>query len=146
MERTLLIKENLKNGFNCAQVVAVAFAGRVNKEKETLLAAASGFGGGIGRQAKTCGAVSGVVIVLGFAKGQTKAMDSVAKESTYQSVRDFCTKFKEMHGAISCKELLDCDISTPEGFELHKKGCHIEKCFRYIETSIEILDDMLKSE
>jgi C_GCAxxG_C_C family probable redox protein len=146
MERKQLIKEYLMNGFNCAQVVAVAFSEKVNKDKKTLLAAASGFGGGIGRQAMICGAVTGAVIVLGFDKGQTEALDSAAKELTYKNVHDFFTRFTNINGSVICRDLLNCDISTPEGLELHKKGCHTEKCFRYIETSMEILDNMLKDE
>jgi C_GCAxxG_C_C family probable redox protein len=144
MDRKQMIKEYLKNGFNCAQIVAVTFSEKVNKDNKTLLAAASGFGGGIGRQAMTCGALTGAVIVLGFSKGQTEAGDSAAKELTYKSVRDFFSHFKKIHGAVLCRELLDCDISTPEGFEIHSKGCHLEKCCQYIETSIDILDNMLK--
>jgi hypothetical protein len=83
--------------------------------------------------------------VLGFAEGQTKALDSVAKEMTYKDVRDFFAHFTKIHGSVTCKDLLKCDISTPEGFELHKNGCHKEMCYRYIESSMEILDKMLKN-
>jgi len=143
MENKELISGYLKNGFNCAQVVAVAFSGKLKIDKKTLLAAAAGFGGGIGRQAMTCGALTGAVIVLGFARGQTEALDSAAKERTYHSVQDFFADFKKIHGSVSCRELLDCDISTPEGLALHQTGCHREKCNRYIESAIEILDGML---
>jgi C_GCAxxG_C_C family probable redox protein len=145
MEREQLIKEYLMNGFNCAQVVAVAFSEKVNKDKKTLLAAAAGFGGGMGRQAMTCGAVTGAVIVLGFAEGQTEALNSAAKELTYKDVRDFFVQFTKIHRSVTCKNLLNCDISTPEGFELHKKGCHKEKCYQCIETAMEILDNILKN-
>ncbi len=146
MDRKQIIKEKLKNGFNCAQVVAVAFSDKVNKDEKTILAATAGFGGGIARQAMTCGALTGAVIALGLAKGQTEANDSVAKDLTYNSVRNLFAQFIKIHGSTSCKELLGCDISTPEGLEIHKQGCNTEKCVRYIETSMEILDKMFEKE
>ncbi len=143
MKRKQYIEEYLKSGFNCAQIVALAFAEKVNKDEKTVLAAAAGFGGGIGRQAMICGALSGAVIILGFAKGQTVALDSNAKEMTYKSVRDLFSLFKETHGAVICKDLLECDISTPDGLENHKNGCNTEKCIRYVESSMNILNDLL---
>ena len=144
MKHNELIAEYLSQGFNCAQVVTVSFAEKLNADKKTLLATAAGFGGGIGRQGLTCGAVSGGVIVLGLTKGQIEPFDTDSKQATYQAVQEFSSRFKQKNGAIACKDLLNCDISTHEGFELHKQGCHKEICFRCIETAIEILDEMLK--
>lgn len=143
MDRKQIIKEKLKNGFNCAQIVAVAFSEKVNKDEKTILSATAGFGAGIGRQAMTCGALSGAVVVIGLAKGQTEANDKISKELTYASVRDLFSQFNTIYGSSLCKELLGCDISTPEGFEIHKSGCNAEKCERYIESSIEILSKIL---
>jgi C_GCAxxG_C_C family probable redox protein len=143
MDRKQHIQEYLSNGFNCAQAVAAAFAERVNKDHKTILAATAGFGGGMGRQAMTCGAVTGAITILGFAKGQTIAKDAAAKEASYSAVRDFSNEFTRLNGSLICKELLNCDISTSEGFELHKQGAHKEKCFQCISSSIEILEKML---
>jgi C_GCAxxG_C_C family probable redox protein len=144
MNRNQRIKEKLKNGFNCAQIVAVVFSDKVNKDEKTILAATAGFGAGIGRQAMTCGALSGAVVIIGLAKGQTEANDKIAKEATYASVRDLFSQFNKVHGSSSCKELLGCDISTTEGFAIHSKGCNTEKCESFIKTSIEILSKILE--
>lgn len=144
MYRKQIIKEKLKNGFNCAQIVAAEFSNNVNVNEKTILAATAGFGGGISRQAMTCGALTGGAVVLGLAKGNTEAMDTASKDLTYNSVRDLFAQFVKIHGSTSCKELLGCDINTPEGLAIHKTGCNAEKCEKYIETSIEILEKIFE--
>jgi len=67
-----------------------------------------------------------------------------AKDITYRQVREFFTKFNNIYGATDCKDLLNCDISTPEGFEIHRTGGHVDKCVGFIETALEILDGMLE--
>ena len=43
-----------KDGYNCAQSVALAFAGDMNIDRETLLRMSSPFGGGMGRLREVC--------------------------------------------------------------------------------------------
>ena len=54
-----------KQGYNCAQSVAGAFADLTGTAPEQLMAAMGGFGGGVGgSHEELCGAVSGGVLVL----------------------------------------------------------------------------------
>jgi C_GCAxxG_C_C family probable redox protein len=135
----------LNDGFNCAQVVAVEYYEAVGKSKRDILAAASGFGGGIGRQGLTCGALTGAVIIIGLAIGQNEPLESNSKELTYKYINEFFTKFKDEYGAFTCKDLLGSDISTSEGLELLRNGYYRERCSGFIEISISILDDILKT-
>jgi C_GCAxxG_C_C family probable redox protein len=146
MDKKQQFQEYLQNGFNCAQAVAIVFAQQLNIEKKTMLAATAGFGGGMGRQAMTCGALTGATIVLGFDRGQVENKDSVAKDLCYKSVQELFTQFTKIHGSTACKDLLNCDISTHEGFEIHKKGEHSQMCLGFIETVIDILGDMIRKE
>ena len=60
-------------------------------------------------------------------------------------VREFADRFKAKHGASVCKDLLVCDISTPQGFEEMKKlGLHEKVCAKLVRDACEILDWMLK--
>ena len=38
-----------------------------------------------------------------------------------QLVREFAGRFTDRHGSLVCRELLGCDLSTPEGFQLAKE-------------------------
>lgn len=144
MERKELIYSYFNNGFNCAQVIASEYSQLVKINKKDLLAVTSGLGGGIGRQGLTCGALTGAVIIIGSTMDQINAGDSNSKETTYRFVNEFFSRFIRIHNAVTCKELLGCDITTPEGLEMLKQGYYREKCSGFLETSMLILDDMLK--
>ena len=61
-------EDNFIQGYNCTQAVVLAFSDLLNYDTESLLKLASPFGGGMGRLRETCGAFSGVLIVLGLAR------------------------------------------------------------------------------
>ena len=67
-------------GANCAQAVLCAFAGELGLDAETAMRAATGFGGGMGRLAGTCGAVTGAIMAIGLARGMRAPGDQQAKE------------------------------------------------------------------
>ena len=107
--------------FNCAQAVFGAFAPEAGMEEKEALKAAAAFGGGMGRLQETCGAVTGALMVLGCRTGMVHPGDTAAKEETYARVREFARTFREIHGTISCRELLRCDLNTPEGMAYYKE-------------------------
>jgi|WetSurMetagenome_2_1015567.scaffolds.fasta_scaffold06103_3 C_GCAxxG_C_C family probable redox protein len=129
--------EYFHSGYNCAQSVFLPFAGE--NESNTLIS--SGFGGGIARLQKTCGAVTGAVMVLGLRYGSKGCPDEESKKIVYNHIRDFTNEFIETHGSDQCLCLLGTNMNTEEGkqkikeMDLHKNVC--EKC---IETAISLLD------
>ena len=99
-------------GYNCAQAVVLALKDYCGLSEDALKKAVIGFGGGIGRQRLTCGAVSGMVTALGLALS-----DGENKGEIYALVREACEKFKNETGSIICGELLSGvkrDDSSPE--------------------------------
>jgi len=133
-----------KEGINCSQAVLSSFADDFGLDKDMALKLAAGFGGGMGRMAQTCGAVTGAYMVIGLKHGAVTAQDRAAKEHTYQVVRDFNDRFKARNKSLICKELLNCDISTPEGFEEAKqKGLLTTVCPKMVRDAVEILEEMM---
>ena len=131
-------------GFNCAQSIVAAYAPSLGLDREAALKIASGFGGGMGRLAETCGAITGAFILLGLKFGAAAA-EREAKEAVYARVREFAAKFKACHGSLVCRDLLGCDLSTPEGFALaREKKLSSTVCPPYIETAAKILEEMLR--
>lgn len=107
MERLLmtkgeLAKENFSKGMNCAQAVTLAFKDELNLPEDVLKKLIIGFGGGFGRQRLTCGAVSGMVAVLG-----ALTSDGQDKLAIYSTVQKACADFIAELGTLSCAELLD---------------------------------------
>jgi C_GCAxxG_C_C family probable redox protein len=97
------------------------------------------------RMGETCGVVTGSMIALGLKHGKTKASDDDAKEKTYRLVLELVDKFKARNGSIVCRELLDCDMSTPEGLQDFKDRNLLEThCVRFVKDAAEILDEILK--
>lgn len=92
--------ELFKQGYNCSQSVAAAFADKFGLDEETVLKQASGFGGGIGRMRSVCGAFSGSVMLVGMMH------DAHDKTSSYEDVRKLAEQFKADNGSLICAELL----------------------------------------
>ncbi len=72
------------NHFNCAQSVLVVFAEEAGFSEDEALRIATAFGGGIGRQQFTCGAVTGAAMALGLRFGKGKEDHVVKKMITYE--------------------------------------------------------------
>ena len=101
MSKGTLAVENFNKGLNCCQAVVLAFKDEIGVTEDVLKKASISFGGGLGRQRLTCGAVSGMCMVIGFLKS-----DGADKLSAYGLVRQACDLFKEQTGSIICSELL----------------------------------------
>jgi len=124
--------------------MVAAFANRLGFSAEVAVKAAAGFGGGLGRQAQTCGAVNGACIVIGLRYGSTDPNDSDAKEFTYQTVREFCRQFRARNKTLQCRELLGCDISTPEGLAVaREKKLFATQCPKFVKDAAEILEQLI---
>ncbi len=133
-----------KQGYSCSQTVVAAFAPSLGLDRDTALKIASGFGGGMGRLGETCGAVTGAFMILGLKYG-SPATDRQAKETIYAVVREFAQRFQTIHGSLLCRDLLGCDLNTPEGLALaQEKKLFSTVCSPYVETAAEILEEMLK--
>ncbi|MBU1151035.1 MAG: C-GCAxxG-C-C family protein, partial [Proteobacteria bacterium] len=104
-----------REGFNCSQAILSTYGGEFGLKGETALRAASGLGAGMGRLGEVCGAVTGALIVIGLKHGHTKAKDKETKEKTYALVQDYAGRFRLRNGSLMCRELLDCNLATPEG-------------------------------
>lgn len=131
-------------GFNCAQAVLGAFGPDLGLEPELALKVAGPFGGGMGRMGGTCGAVTGAVMALGLKFGPTRAGDEETKEWAYGLVRKLIDEFKARNGSVLCKELLGCDLSTPEGRQWAREaGLHSSRCPKFVRDAAEILESLV---
>ena len=132
---------NFVNGFNCAQAVFITFSDELGFDRETALKISSSFGGGMGRLREVCGAVSGMLMVLGMRYGYTSAEATDEKMELYRKVQDVAARFKEKNQTIVCRELLDikikgADSPIPEARtpEYYKK----RPCARFVGDAAEI--------
>ena len=137
--------DSFARGFNCSQSVLAAYAEQFGLTEELALKVAGGFGGGMGRMGETCGAVTGAIMVIGLKFASTTPGDMQGKENAYAVVREFVHRFKGRNVTVLCRELLDCDISTPEGMKRAQQEKLIKKCCpKLIRDAAEILDQLIE--
>lgn len=97
--------ELFSSGYNCAQAVACAFSENFGIAFDTLAALACPFGGGVAGTRGTCGAVSGMLIVIGLAKGNVIPGASDKKRECYDFAKAGMAEFEKEVGSTVCSEL-----------------------------------------
>lgn len=133
-----------KEGFNCAQAVLSAYGPEFGLDREEALKLGGAFGSGMG-MGETCGAVTGALMVIGLKHTRAKGSGLFTRERTADAAHEFVAQFKARNGSAVCKELLGCDVSTPEGLKVSKKGKYFKKrCPKFVQDAAEILDELLK--
>lgn len=101
-----------KQGYNCAQAVLCTYADRLGLDEDVAYKIAEGFGFGMGRLANTCGAVTGMFMVLGLANSNFNEIGKT-KMKTYADVNSLAEEFKNMNGSIMCRDLKGLETKTP---------------------------------
>lgn len=137
-------KRQFEKGFSCAPAVFSTYSEQFGLEKELALRIACGFGGGIGRMGRTCGAVTGAVMVIGLKHGQVDVKDEESRRETHRLAKKFIDRFTALHGSIECRELIGYDLSNPAEFEAAKESRVVEKkCHGFVYDAARILEDVL---
>ncbi len=143
MERSEQAKEHFLSGYNCAQSVVLSFADDLKYSKELALKISAGFGGGMGKQQETCGAVTGAIMVLGLLKGEGVNNNDELKSETYSSVKELLREFTAVYKTTSCKELIGCDLNTPEGSAKFKEEKLMENvCAGCVAKAVQIVESI----
>lgn len=130
-----------KEEYNCSQAVFSAYADELGIDEQTAIRVASSFGGGIARTGKTCGAVTGALMVLGMKEWNSEVEKEEAKAHVYKLSNQLMNEFIERNKTLNCEELLGVSVSTPEGRAVVKVNQLSSKvCPRVINDVTEILD------
>ena len=114
-DRVAQAVENFMQGYGCCQSVVAAFADLYGLDDTMAKRIAAGFGGGVGRMRMMCGAVSGIVMLVGLDCGQTEGSDSAGKSACYKVVQELLAKSKADNGSLICAELLGLKGPVPFG-------------------------------
>ena len=92
MKKSEKAVELFLKGYNCSQAVFGAFAEELGINEETAFKLAAPFGGGVGRQREVCGAVSGMLMVLGLEEGYSTPETKEIKAPGHDYVDGVCTE------------------------------------------------------
>ncbi|MCP4693280.1 MAG: C_GCAxxG_C_C family protein [Desulfobacterales bacterium] len=133
-----------KEGFACSQAILSVYGQELGLDRRTAMKIAQGFVGGMARMGETCGAVTGAIMVIGLKYGQTEKEDAASKFKTIERVNEFVSRFKSGNGSIACRNILGCEIDTPEKSKAARdKGLFDTICPRAIRQAAEILEEIL---
>ena len=146
MDHTYQAAELFLGGYNCAQAVAVAFCDVTGLEKDFAAKLSSSFGGGMGRLREVCGAVSGMLMVVGLLYGYvTPGEEDIRKKEHYQLVQELAGKFQAEVGSIVCREILKNPPSDPNPTPRTAEFYKTRPCARMVMLAAKILDEYIEA-
>ena len=148
-ERVVRAVDNFMQGYGCCQSVVAAFSDLYGLDETMAKRIAAGFGGGVGRLRMMCGAVSGIVILVGLDCGQTEGSDREGKSACYKVVQELLAQSQSENGSLICAEILglkghekaQCSyVASPRTAEYYKT----RPCAAKVESAARIFADYLR--
>ena len=142
--------DNFMSGYGCCQSVVAAFADLYGLDELQAKKIAAGFGGGVGRLRMMCGAVSGIVMLVGLDCGQTEGSDTDGKSACYKVVQQLLAQSEKENGSLICAEILGLKgyekaqssyVASPRTAEYYKK----RPCAAKVESAARIFANYLKT-
>ena len=131
-----------RDGCACSQAILTVYGQPLGLSRKTALQVAAGFAGGM-RMGDTCGAVTAALMVLGLRHAGDDCHTAAGRVDTYARVVDFAKRFRNRNGSIVCRDLLGCDISTPDGMrQAQEKNLFKTTCVKMVEDAAGILEEM----
>ena len=148
-ERVQRAVDNFMAGYGCCQSVVAAFSDLYGLDETLAKKVGAGFGGGVGRMRMMCGAVSGIVMLVGLDCGQTEGSDREGKSACYKVVQELLEQSKQENGSIICAEILGIQghekahsnyVASPRTAEYYKS----RPCAAKVESAARIFANYLK--
>lgn len=133
-----------ENGCNCSQAVLLAFAEDFGLEKENAIALSVPFGGGMSKQGKTCGCLSGALMVIGLRFGKDSATILENRGKSYTMGKEFIERFHLEFGATECRELIRLDLNKKADLEQATKHVFGNRCKNMVGRTAEMLQLFLE--
>ena len=149
-ERVVRAVDNFMQGYGCCQSVVAAFSDLYGLDETMAKRIAAGFGGGVGRLRMMCGAVSGIVILVGLDCGQTEGSDREGKSACYRVVQELLARSEADNGSLICAEILGLKghdkatssyVASPRTAEYYKT----RPCAVKVESAARIFADYLRA-
>ena len=149
-ERVVRAVDNFMQGYGCCQSVVAAFSDLYGLDETMAKRIAAGFGGGVGRLRMMCGAVSGIVILVGLDCGQTEGSDREGKSACYRVVQELLARSEADNGSLICAEILGLKghdkatssyVASPRTAEYYKT----RPCAAKVESAARIFADYLRA-
>ena len=134
--------DTFRNGINCTQAVLSAWGSRHGLDRDTAMKLGGAFGSGM-NMGETCGAVTGALMVIGLRHAKVSKAGFLSRDRTERETLEFIERFKARNGTVQCKELLGCDLGTPQGRAAARRDRSFKtRCPKFVRDAAEILEEM----
>lgn len=120
----------IDNNYNYCQAIVCAYCEELGLSEDVAFKLTEGFGSGMGGLRDTCGAVTGMFLVISLANSAgDKNSPLKSKQDTYNKFQEVAKLFKEKCGSIYCRDLknmeknkiLSCEDCVQVADEILKK-------------------------
>jgi C_GCAxxG_C_C family probable redox protein len=98
-----------KKGYNCSQAVVCTFCDKIGLSEEDAFKVSEALGFGDSDSYGTCGAVTGMALVMGMINSSGNLEQPDSKAATYKRTRELNEKFREANGSTICRDLKGID-------------------------------------
>lgn len=140
MEHYKIAEELFLQGYNCSQSVFAAFSDITKMDLNTSLKVSVALGAGVARSREVCGAVLGMMLVLGMIN------DPKDKAKVYKDGQLLIEKFKQVNKTIICKELLGIFDTSPTPSVRDENYYKKRPCKDMVIDACMILDEFLNNQ
>lgn len=145
--RELKAEKLFNDGCNCSQAVLASFCDEYGLDTNIATNLSVTFGGGLGRQGKICGCLSGALMVLGLHYGNDSTNNKSVRIENYDMAKDFCRKFKEINGGMDCKDIIKLNLANLEDRQkAHEQNVFKIRCTNVVKETVLLLENYLISE
>jgi len=130
-----------RDGINCTQAILAAWGSRHGLDRDTAMKLGGAFGSGM-NMGETCGAVTGALMVIGLRHARVSKAGFLSRDRTERETLEFIERFKARNGTVLCKELLGCDLGTPQGRAVARRDRSFKtRCPNFVRDAAEILEE-----
>lgn len=141
MEKQEKAMEYFTNGCNCSQAVIMPYATQLEVDESIVQKIAVAFGGGMSKAGKTCGCLSGALMVIGLKYGEDSAKIVANRIKSYQEGQEFIRLFQETFGATDCRELIQLDLNKKEDMEQAQAKVFGNRCKTMVGKTVALLEE-----
>ena len=133
-----------EGSYLCSQAVLTVFSEELGLSKENAFKIGACFGSGM-RQGEVCGACTGALMALGLKYGDDKPKcDEVSDKFFEEFKKETLYKLPITNFKFICRDLLECDISTPEGVkQALDNNLFREVCPKMVASAVEITEKIM---
>ena len=135
----------LMDGMHCSQAVAVVGQEKLGIENDGVIRAMGAFGGGLGSNGETCGAVIGGIASVGLKfGGNPNEPEDDMKIRAY--TEEFLTRFKKEigNGCILCRDITGVDWKDEKQVEAYRNSDIANKCWILVGRTAQLIGEMLE--